>query len=151
MEHRETITHVDVLSGLSRYKLASLNASAVARLRESVVEVPDLSDEPAPWDMGLAIYSSELDYALCAVMVGTNRLRLRPNSFFKSDLTDEDRDPSSAVREVEIDPALFAIIGRLVRNAKEPDKMTTPRFRYDKNPYIPHGSPPGPRRHPAKR
>ena len=100
MEHRETITHIDVISGMTAFKLASLNSGAVARLRESVVEVSDLSDEPAPWDMVLAIYSSDLGYALCGVMVGTNRLRLRPISLFVSDLTSEDRDPSSGVRVV---------------------------------------------------
>ena len=135
----------------SKLTLASLNTSAVVRLRDSVVEVSGLTKELPPWDVVLAIYSSDLDYALCGVMVGTNRLRLRPISPFVPDLTDEDRDPSSGVREVEIDPELFAIVDRLVRKGKLPDKMRTRSFRFDENPYIPYVRHLGPRRHTTKR
>jgi hypothetical protein len=146
MEHRLTITHVDIIDMTSQFKITSLDSESVAMLRDSMVNVDDITQEEPPWDVGLAIYSSELDYALRARPIGKDRLRLHPTRGWVSGLSGEDLGPGSGGREVEVNPRLFVALGRRVRGAKVPAKDTQLIPRFDWNPYQGDPYPIGPRR-----
>lgn len=122
LEHAANIERVEVVKVDSRYRLGSLDAAGLERLREGLVDdqvLPDWTNTPPRWDVALEIHVVDRPEPFIAHPVGASRLRLNPIDPWSPALADS--------HELDVGEPVFELLEALIGDRVEPSKEHQPR------------------------